>query len=202
MAKTRKENDIMEMTYDTKINIQNEANFTAKGEHTNGNAIPIVCVTTGEVYTSIIDAAKEADTHANYMSKRLREEDMPIIKGNRYCYLSRLMESANMVLTCLRDTNKEVELRKADEDDARKWREYEAEQERIRKEEEARIEAERKAKEEYETKKQKLEAKIQRRREISERMKQGWNDALARQMETELEYEVLTGHAFDSEETA
>lgn len=192
----------MEKTYNTKINTQKEANFTAKGEHTNGNSIPVVCVTTGEVYTSIIDAANGADTHVNYMSKRLREEDMPIIKGNRYCYLSRLMESANMVLTCLRDTNKEVELRKADEDDARKWREYEAEQERIRKEEEARIKAERKAKEEYEAKKQKLEDKILRRRKVSDRIKQGWDNAIARQMEAEKEYEALTGHTFDSEETA
>lgn len=192
----------MEKTYNTTINIQSEANINAEGEHVHGRSIPVVRINDGKVFVSIIDAAKTADTHANYMAKRLRDDEVATIKGKQYCYLSRLMESADMVLSCLRDTGEEVERRKADEEDARKWREYQAEQERIRKEEEARLEAERKAKEEYEAKKQKLEDKILRRRKVSDRMKQGWNNAVARQMEAEREYEELTGCAFDSKETA
>ena len=185
----------MEKTYDTIINIQNEASVKAEGKHAHGCSIPVVCIEDGRSFVSIIDAAEAAGTHPNYMSKRLREDEMPNIKGKRYCYLTRLMESSDMVLTNLRENAENKEK-------ARKWDEYQAEQERLRKEEEARLEAERKAKEEYEAKKQKLEDKILRRRKVSDRMKQGWDNAIARQMEAEKEYEALTGHTFDSEETA
>lgn len=190
----------MEKTYNTVINTQGEANVKAEGKHVHGCSIAVVCIEEGRTFVSIIDAADAARTQASYMSKRLREEEMPTIKGKRYCYLSRLMESSDMVLSCLRDSRAENERRKADEDDARKWREYQAELERQRKEEEARIEAERKAKEDHEKAVAKAIAKIERRREISARLLQKCNEAMARTMEAEMEYEALTGKAYGATE--
>ena len=183
----------MEKTY-TNINIQNEANISAKGERNNGNCDPCIILETGETFTSQVDLAKHLGVTACAVSSTICGRQQTL-KGYHIISMSRLSEGADLILSRLRETS-------ALEEAGKKWLAYEAEQERIRKEEEARLEAERKAKEEYEAKKQKLEDKILRRRKVSDRMKQGWNNAIARQMEAEKEYEELTGHAFDSEETA
>lgn len=188
----------------TTINIQNEANVNAEGEHVHGNSISIVRINDGKVFVSIFDAADDAGTPRSYMSARLRNSDTGVctIKGQQYCYLSRLMESADTILTCLRDTGAEVERRKADEDDARKWREYQAEQERIRKEEEDRIEAERKAKEKFEADKQKAIARIIRRKEIANRKATEFDEAAKRVTDAEEEYFNLTGEHYGDSITA
>lgn len=193
----------MEKTNNTTIiNLQNEANIHAEGDHVHGNSISVVRINDGKVFVSIIDAAKSADTHAGYLASRLRNKDICTIKGQQYCYLSRLMESADTILTCLRDTGAEVERRKADEDDARKWREYQAELERIRKEEEDRIEAERKAKEKYEEDKQKAISRILRRKEIANRKASEFDAAAKRVTEAEEEYFNLTGEHYGDSITA
>ena len=179
----------MEMT---KINIQNEANVNAVGTHVHHSSKPVICIETGEVFASLTDAAEAVGTSLSNMSSCLTGKSRRV-KGKHYCYLSRATESLDAIVARLRETS-------ALEEAGKKWMAYEAEQERIRKEEEARLEAERKAKEEYETKKRKLEDKILRRRKVSDRMKQGWNDAISRQMEAEREYEELTGHAYGLEE--
>lgn len=207
---SQKGKDIMEKT--TVINIQGEASVNAKGKHVHGRSIPVVRIDTGDVFVSIIDAAQDADAHPQYMAARLRNDEVCTIKGKRYCYLSRLMESSDMVLTCLRDTNADNERRKAeekrleakrkaDEEDARKWREHCAEQERKRKEEEARIEAERKAKEKYEADVAKAKAKIKHWHEAMSSLEQKYNEAVARSMEAEMEYEALTGDVYCAEES-
>lgn len=182
----------------TTINIQNEANINAEGKHVHSRSISVVEIDTGRVFVSIIDAAAHADTNATYMAFRLRNDEVCNIKGKRYCYLSRLMESADTMLTCLRDTSAEVERRKADEEDARKWREYQAEQERIRKEEEDRIEAERKAKEKFEADKEKAIKKILHRKEIAARLATKFDEASARIIDAEKEYFDLTGEYYEN----
>lgn len=134
------------------VNIQNEANVNAEGEHAHGRSIPVVCIDTGDVFISIIDAAENADTNKTYMANRLRNDDVCVIKGKRYCYLSRLMESSDMILSQLREKSSEAE-------DARKWREYQAEQEAKRLAEQKRKEALEKA-----------EAHRDRRKAIYERL--------------------------------
>lgn len=172
----------------TKINIQNEANINAEGIHTYHTAKSIICIDTGKVFTSVIDAAKDADCHYSHMINHLKGRTRHC-KGKHYCYLSRATESLDAIVTRLRETS-------TMEDDARKWREYQAEQERLRKEEEARIAAERKAKEDYEKAVANAIAKIERRREISARAAQKYNESVARIMEAEMEYEALTGKAY------
>lgn len=190
----------MEMT---NINIQNEASIRANGEHSNGNCDPCIILETGETFTSQIDLARHLGVNRAAVSNTICGRQQTC-KGYHIISMSRLSEGADLILSRLREAS-------ALEEAGKKWNAYEAEQERLRKEEEerleaerkaeeARLEAERKAKEEYEAKKRKLEDKILRRRKVSDRMKQGWNNAIARQMEAEKEYEDLTGHTFDSEE--
>ena len=138
----------------TTINIQNEANVNATGMHVHGRSISVVCIDTGDVFVSIIDAAENADTNKAYLATCLRNADdgVCVIKGKRYCYLHRLMESSDMVLSQLREKSSEAE-------DARKWREYQAEQEAIRM-------AEQKRKDDI----AKAEAHLERRKAIYERI--------------------------------
>ena len=198
----------MEMT---KINIQNEANVNAEGKHVHGRSIPVVCIDEGRVFVSIIDAAGAADTQPTYMSRRLYNNEICTIKGKRYCYLSRLMESSDMMLSCLRDNHAEVERRnaedkrleakrKADEEDARRWRDYQAELEMMRKAEEKRIEEERKAKERHDAAVTKAENAIKRHYESIRRLEQQYNDTMALVMQAEKEYEALTGKAYGVED--
>ena len=113
-----------------KINIQNEANIHAKGEHTQKAAKPVICIDTGDVYASTTDAAEAAGVHITTMSAVCLGK-IRTANGKRYCYLSRVTESLDSIVSRLRETA-------AVEEDARRWKAYQAEQEAIRKAEEKR----------------------------------------------------------------
>ena len=113
-----------------KVNIQNEANIKAKGEHTQKAAKPVICIDTGEVYTSTTDAAASAGVHVTTMSAVCLGK-IRTANGKRYCYLSRVTESLDAIVTRLRETS-------SIEEDAKRWQAYQAEQEAIRKAEEKR----------------------------------------------------------------
>jgi hypothetical protein len=114
----------------TTINIQNEANIKAEGKLSGGNCKPVVCLDTGDVYTSCIDAAAAAGVHFTAMSSHLRGKTRTV-HGKRYIYLSRVSEGLDAIVTRLRETA-------AVEADAKKWQAYQAEQEEKRKAEEKR----------------------------------------------------------------
>lgn len=172
----------------TNINIQNEANINAEGKLSCHRCKPVICLETGDVFTSITDAAEHAGVHKTHMSHHLCGQ-IRSVKGKHYCYLSRATESLDAIVTRLRETS-------AMEEDARKWREYQAEQEAIRKAEEKRIADERKAKEMYEANVQKAINKIERRSKMCDRIHNQYNEAIARLMEAEKEYEALTGNSY------
>ena len=174
------------------INIQNEANINATGKLHSKNCKPIICLETGEVFTSVTDAAKANNVYSQNMSMHLTGKRRSI-NGKHFCYLSRSMESLNAIVSRLRETS-------TMEEDARKWREYQAEQEAIRKAEEKRIADELKAKEEYEAKVVKVTSTIERRYKMRERIEEQLNDIDRRIIEAEKEYEVLTGKAYEKED--
>ena len=175
----------------TTINIQNEANVNAIGTHVHHSSKPVICIETGEVFVSMTDAAEKIGVHITHISKHLCGRARTV-KGKHYCYLSRSVESLDVLMNRLRETS-------AMEEDARKWREYQAEQEAIRKAEEKRLEDARKAKEAYEANVQKAINKIERRHKICSRLEQQYNEAIARAMEAEKEYEALTGEVYGKE---
>ena len=174
------------------INIHNNANIQATGEINSKHCKPVICIETGEVFTSVTDAAKAIECYAPDLSSHLTGKKRSI-KGKHFCYLTRATESLDAIVTRLRETS-------SMEEDARKWREYQAEQERKRKEEEARIEAERKAKEEYEAAVVKAKDKVARRKTICERMEAKLTEAEKRLMEAEAELAMLVDVNNENEE--
>lgn len=121
------------------INMQHEANIQAEGKLSGRKCKPVICLETGEVFSSMTDAAEYTEvttaTMSNHLTGRYRS-----VKGKHYCYLSRVSESLDTILARLRETA-------AIEEDAKKWKAYEAEQEAKRIAEQKRQEAIAKAKE-------------------------------------------------------
>lgn len=154
------------------IHIQNEASINGNGTHMQKNCKPVICIDTGEVFTSCADAAEHAGVHFTMMSAACLGK-VRTCKGKHYCYLSKATESLNAIVTRLRETA-------AVEADAKKWREYQAEQEALRKAEEKRAEELAKA-----------ENKVKNRQEIRNRIAAQLVEADARLMEAQEELEEL-----------
>ena len=112
------------------INMQHEANIQAEGKLSGRSCKPVICLETGEVFSSMTDAAESIGVSIQHMSNHLTGRYRSI-HGKHYCYVSRVTESLDTILTRLRETA-------AIEEDAKKWKAYEAEQEskRIAKEKE------------------------------------------------------------------
>ena len=166
-----------------KINIQNEANIKAEGKLNSGNCKPVICLDTGDVFTSCFDAAESIGVHFSAMSAHLRGKTRTI-HGKRYMYLSRVSEGLDAIVTRLRETS-------AIEEDAKKWQAYQAEQDAIRKAEEERQAQARKAREDLLDQIAKAEAKVARRTEIRDRKAEETRFAVERLMEAERELEAL-----------
>lgn len=173
------------------ITITNKATFEAIGNLCNGNCEP-VANDEGLIFTSIIDAANHAGVLPQNMWRHLNTKKIKPIKGHVYFYLMKDgSESFGRIMKCMSKMSIDVEQRKADEEDARKWREYQAEQEAKRLAEERRLEAERLAKEKWLEKKAKAEAKLERRTEICEHLAAKLANAEKRKMQAEMELEAL-----------
>jgi hypothetical protein len=165
------------------INIQNEANIKAKGEHGQKNAKAVICIETGEVYVSAMDAAEKVGVHLTTMSSVCLGK-IRTCKGKHYCYLSRVAENLDSIVTRLRETA-------AVENDAKKWQAYQAEQEAVRKAEEERQAAIAKAKE-----------KIAKLDEKCSEYESKWHATMTARTEAERELEALLGEDADEEVAA
>lgn len=107
-----------------KISINKEANINAEGKRNNKNCKPVICIETGEVFSSSADAAEKIGVHFSVMSAVCTGK-IKTCKGKRYCYLNAALENLDAVMSRLREAS-------AMEEDARKWREQEAKNEAIR----------------------------------------------------------------------
>ena len=166
-----------------KINIQREANIKAEGKLSGGNCKPVVCLNTGDVYTSCMDAAEAVGVHISAMSAHLRGKTRTV-HGKKYMYLSSVAEGLDVIVTRLRETS-------AVEEDARKWREYQEEQEVIRKAEAKRLEEERKAEEKRQAEITKLMKKREKLNTQIAEYSQKWNDAINELVNVDMELEEL-----------
>lgn len=156
-----------------KINIHNEANINAIGDHNCSKCKSVICKETGDIYSSIIDAAKGAGVGYQMMVGHLRGR-YKSVKGKHYAYLSDVLDNPDVMFAKLREVTEvaaaNAKIAAENAEDARKWREYQAEQEAIRKAEEKRLEDERKAREAHAAKKAKAEARAKRLQEKCERI--------------------------------
>ena len=171
------------------INIQGSADIKAEGKLNNKNCKPVICLETGDVFTSVTDAARSIGVLPSNLSTHLTGKSRHI-HGKHFCYLSHSTESLDAIVTRLRETA-------AMEEDAKKWRAHQAEQEAKRIAEEKRQEEERKAKEKFENDKAKLVDKIKHRTNIANRIAADFDRAMVRVNESKDEYYALTGEHYD-----
>ena len=73
------------------INISTNTTIKASGIHTNGNCKAVICIDTGEVFTSITDAAEKHGVALCSISNVCRGATKTC-KGKRYAYLSKANE--------------------------------------------------------------------------------------------------------------
>jgi len=144
----------------------------------------------GMRFTSLTDAAKYAGVSPQNMWSHLNGNHHTC-KGHVYFYVDKRDESFNAVMKCLAKTTEEINRRKADEEDARKWREYQAEQEAIRKAEERRLEEERKARERHAKAVAAAEAKVNKYAAECNKYQDKYNEALNAYNEATKELERL-----------
>lgn len=165
------------------INIQNESNILAEGKLNSRKCKPVICIETGEVFSSVTDAAESFGGSAQNLSTHLTGKRRSFA-GKHFVYLSRTMESLDVIMERLQKTA-------AMEDDARKWREYQAEQEAIRKAEEKRLEAIRKEEERKQREITKAKEKVAKYEAEVNKYKDKWYDSVAALNDAQMELEAL-----------
>ena len=83
------------------ITIHNESKVKAEGKQRNACAKPVFCIDTGEVYSSVIDAAKAIGVHSSTMSWALTGRQQTC-KGKRYCYVANITEHLDEIAEKMR----------------------------------------------------------------------------------------------------
>ena len=159
----------------------------AVGKFNSKHCRSVVCKETGDVFTSIIDAAKGAGASYPMMSGHLLGR-YKSCKGKHYAYLDEILDNPNEMLVQLRNMSAGEEQRKADAEDARKWREYQAQLA-------AEEEAARKAEQEKQERIAVLTTRLERRKNVEQQAIAKAEKATARRMETERELAELIGEA-------
>lgn len=86
------------------ITIQRKAIIRGKGKSCNGNTNAVLCISTGEVFTSATDAARNAGATQGHMSNACRGLKGSV-KGKRYCYVKDINEHLDEVATSIRKAN-------------------------------------------------------------------------------------------------
>ena len=86
------------------VKIHNQSNVSANGTKTNGNCKPVYCITTGMIYASVADAAKDLDVHLSTVSAAIRGK-IKTCKGYRFCLLSKVTEHFDEITKCMTEIN-------------------------------------------------------------------------------------------------
>ena len=73
------------------ITVQNTSVMSATGIHTHGVCKPVICIDTGEVYTSALDAAKANGVSVHAISKHCLGKTKSC-GGKRFCYVKNVSE--------------------------------------------------------------------------------------------------------------
>lgn len=90
------------------ITIHNESKAKAEGNLRNKNAKPVFCIDTGEVYSSVTDAAEAVGVHTSTMVWALTGRTQKC-KGKRYCYVSHITEHLGEIANKMRERETKVQ---------------------------------------------------------------------------------------------
>ena len=91
----------------TTITVQSESKVKATGEHFNGNTKPVFCITTGEVFASVTDAAKAVGSSQNNLSAHLAGITSHC-KGKHFCFISKVTEHLDEIASEFRIRSEKV----------------------------------------------------------------------------------------------
>ncbi len=91
----------------TTIKLQNDTIIKAEGIRTNGNCKAVFCITTGEVYSSALDASEANNLHPSAVS-RLIANNGKCRNGKRFCYVSQIVEHLDEIAECNRVRQQKV----------------------------------------------------------------------------------------------
>jgi predicted RNase H-like nuclease (RuvC/YqgF family) len=169
------------------LNIHNETNINANGTRTQRNCKPVICIDTGEVFSSVTDAAEHFGSTVYSISNCVRGVQKTA-QGKRFCFLSKATENLGELTSQIAQLS----------EDARRWREYQAAQDAIRREEEERrlaeqrrLEAIERARREHEERIAKVTTKLDHRNRAVERLEAELRRAIERRNEIERELNEL-----------
>lgn len=84
-----------------KILIHDKSEIEAEGRHVNGNSVPIICLDTGEVFTSMTDAADKNGVTVGAMSFALKSTEHTC-KGKHYCRISEVTQYLSAITQNIR----------------------------------------------------------------------------------------------------
>lgn len=113
------------------ININNKSEISGEGNLHSAHCKPIICIDTGDVYTSVTDAANAVGCSISNMINHLKGK-LKTCKGKHLCYLSEATENLDAIVSQIRNMN-------ALRAKAAAWDALQAEQEAARKAEEKRL---------------------------------------------------------------
>lgn len=91
------------------VTIQKPAKMIAKGKRCNGNTNAVLCISTGQVFTSCADAAEQAGTGQANMSRACRTIGAKA-NGKSFCYVKDINEHLDEVAESIRKANMYDEL--------------------------------------------------------------------------------------------
>ena len=168
------------------VNIQNEANVKAKGKLNGGNCDATIILENGMVFTSQTDLAEYLGVSPAAVSSTICGRQRTC-KGYHLVSVARMAEGMDVLLTRLRETA-------AVEEDAKRWKAYQAEQEAIRQAEAKRLEEERKAEEKRQAEIASAKAKVARLNEAAQKYETLWNQTMKDLIAAEQHLESLVGN--------
>lgn len=108
-----------------KIIINEKSEITAEGTRTAGCCKPVICLNDGRIFASGRDAAEQTNTSPSEVCKCLKGQTKSC-KGLKFCYLSKVSEHLDVIMTRYRELA-------AMEEDAKKWRAQEKSKEDAKK---------------------------------------------------------------------
>lgn len=149
----------------TNITIQQRSEINAQGQKRNANATPVMCIDTGEIFASTIDAAKHLGVTESNVSHVLCGRQNTC-KGKRFCRVSDITAHLEEISANMRERENKVQAYNT-------------------------IMAERQAKAERQNQIAKLTEKLERRKEICKRIENELHAAQERVTEAENELNAL-----------
>ena len=167
------------------IIITDKSEINAEGNLNSKKTKSVLCIDTGEVFTSATDTANKKGVHLSAISACCTGK-IKRVNGKRYCYLCDAYKHMDEIAARLRHGS-EMETK------ANAWDAQEAEKEAIRKAEEDRLEAERKAEEVRLIAIAKAEKKIARHQAAYEKFHQEMVEAALKLRDAQYELSQLTG---------